>query len=240
MASETRTLPIGGRGSCVPVSAAPLGRGASTVVPVARDGRPVPDSGRGGPPAAFAREDGRDGLRTALRAVADGRRPFPGARRLDRVGHPTARVGEASGDPEGARRERWSSAGSVPDSLDELLDLPGVGRYAASATLAVAFEQRAPVVDGVSARVYRRYFGLEAAEPAASDGQLWELVSRGHPAPTDPGVELGGARSGRVGVSPEGSAVRRVPAPVALCLVTGRRLIESDGPCYSRDRITRV
>ena len=49
----------------------------------------------------------------------------------------------------------------VPDSLDELLELPGVGQYAASATLAVAFGRRAPVVDGVSARVYRRYFGLD-------------------------------------------------------------------------------
>jgi A/G-specific adenine glycosylase len=77
----------------------------------------------------------------------------------------------------GAVEER----GSVPDSLDELEDLPGVGRYAASATLAVAFEQRAPVVDGVSARVYRRYFGLEATAPPASDGQLWELVSQTTP-----------------------------------------------------------
>ena len=71
--------------------------------------------------------------------------------------------------------------GSVPDSMEELMELPGVGRYAASATLAVAFEQRAPVVDGVSARVYRRYFGLEADAPAASDAQLWELVAETTP-----------------------------------------------------------
>jgi A/G-specific adenine glycosylase len=66
--------------------------------------------------------------------------------------------------------------GEVPDTLDELLALPGVGRYAASATLAVAFEKHAPVVDGVSARVYRRYFGLEGDGPASSDPALWELV----------------------------------------------------------------
>jgi A/G-specific adenine glycosylase len=71
--------------------------------------------------------------------------------------------------------------GGVPDSPDELLDLPGVGRYAANATLAVAFEQRAPVVDGVSARVYRRYFGLEAEAPASSDVLLWEVVSEATP-----------------------------------------------------------
>jgi A/G-specific adenine glycosylase len=66
----------------------------------------------------------------------------------------------------------------VPDTIEGLLELPGVGRYAASATLAVAFGRPAPVVDGVSARVYRRYFGLEGEGPASSDGSLWEVVHR--------------------------------------------------------------
>jgi len=68
--------------------------------------------------------------------------------------------------------------GEVPGTIDELLELPGVGPYAASATLAVAFECPAPVVDGVSARVYRRYFGLDGDAPASSDGALWEVVHR--------------------------------------------------------------
>jgi A/G-specific adenine glycosylase len=71
--------------------------------------------------------------------------------------------------------------GRVPDSLDELLELPGVGNYAANATLAVAFKQQAHVVDGVSARVYRRYFGLAGTGPASSDGQLWRVVSKATP-----------------------------------------------------------
>jgi A/G-specific adenine glycosylase len=66
--------------------------------------------------------------------------------------------------------------GAVPDTLDGLLALPGVGRYAASATLAVAFRKRAAVVDGVTARVYRRYFGLEGDGPASNDDELWTLV----------------------------------------------------------------
>jgi A/G-specific adenine glycosylase len=68
--------------------------------------------------------------------------------------------------------------GSVPVTYDELVALPGVGPYAANATLAVAFGERAPVVDGVTARVYRRYFGLEGAAPASTDTELWELVER--------------------------------------------------------------
>jgi A/G-specific adenine glycosylase len=71
--------------------------------------------------------------------------------------------------------------GGVPKSLDGLLALPGVGRYAASATFVVAFGGRAPVVDGVTARVYRRYFGLEGSDPASSDAELWALVGEATP-----------------------------------------------------------
>jgi A/G-specific adenine glycosylase len=67
--------------------------------------------------------------------------------------------------------------GHVPDSLEELMALPGVGRYAAGATLAVAFGRRTPVVDGVTARVYRRYFALDAEQPAADDAELWSVVA---------------------------------------------------------------
>jgi A/G-specific adenine glycosylase len=66
--------------------------------------------------------------------------------------------------------------GEVPRTLDGLLALPGVGHYAASATLAVAFGRRRGVVDGVTARVYRRYFGLTGDEPASTDKELWGLV----------------------------------------------------------------
>ena len=71
--------------------------------------------------------------------------------------------------------------GGVPANLDALVTLPGVGRYAANATLVVAFGKRAPVVDGVSARVYRRYLGLPSDLPATSDPFLWEEVARATP-----------------------------------------------------------
>jgi A/G-specific adenine glycosylase len=67
--------------------------------------------------------------------------------------------------------------GDVPRTLEELMSLPGVGRYAASATLAAAFGRRAGTVDGVSARVYRRYFGLDAEVPATNDRALWATVN---------------------------------------------------------------
>jgi A/G-specific adenine glycosylase len=69
-----------------------------------------------------------------------------------------------------------SELGSVPRTLEGLLELPGVGPYAANATLAVVFGRHVPVVDGVTARVYRRYFGLEAKVPPSTDRSLWNLV----------------------------------------------------------------
>lgn len=75
-----------------------------------------------------------------------------------------------------------SGLGEVPSTLDELLALPGVGPYAAGATLAVAFGKPAPVVDGVTARVYRRYFGLDPTIPASSDPELWRVVAEASPA----------------------------------------------------------
>lgn len=71
-----------------------------------------------------------------------------------------------------------AAAGRVPEDEAGLLALPGVGSYAANATLAVAFGRRAPVVDGVTARVYRRTFGLAAEQPPADDPDLWALVER--------------------------------------------------------------
>ena len=71
--------------------------------------------------------------------------------------------------------------GDVPRSFDELVALPGVGRYAANATLAVGFGKRAPVVDGVSARVYRRYFGLASDLLPSEDEDLWAVVSDATP-----------------------------------------------------------
>jgi A/G-specific adenine glycosylase len=66
--------------------------------------------------------------------------------------------------------------GAVPGTVDGLLALPGVGPYAAHATLVVAFGRRAATVDGVTARVYRRYFGLSGERPPSIDTELWDQV----------------------------------------------------------------
>jgi len=54
-----------------------------------------------------------------------------------------------------------AAKGRVPRSLAELLKLPGIGRYTAGAIASIAFNERAPIVDGNVARVLARIFGDE-------------------------------------------------------------------------------
>lgn len=64
----------------------------------------------------------------------------------------------------------------MPRSVEDLVRLSGVGRYSATATAASAYGQRQPTVDGTSARVYRRFFGLSAPRDSLVDDELWSLV----------------------------------------------------------------
>lgn len=67
--------------------------------------------------------------------------------------------------------------GSLPESFDALISLPGVGRSTAGAILAQAFEQRFPILDGNVRRVLARYRAIEGW-PGQADvqKQLWALA----------------------------------------------------------------
>ena len=49
--------------------------------------------------------------------------------------------------------------GRIPRDVDELLTIPGIGRYTAGAIASVAWNLRAPIVDGNVTRVLARTFG---------------------------------------------------------------------------------
>jgi A/G-specific adenine glycosylase len=55
--------------------------------------------------------------------------------------------------------------GVIPSTVDELLTITGIGRYTAGAICSIAFDRRAPIVDGNVARVLSRLFAL--------DGDAW-------------------------------------------------------------------
>lgn len=67
--------------------------------------------------------------------------------------------------------------GAIPADPDDLLELPGVGPYAAHAVPVFTRGRNLPVVDWVIARVLRRYFGLASDRRPNADPQLWDLAA---------------------------------------------------------------
>ena len=73
--------------------------------------------------------------------------------------------------------------GIVPASVEELQKLPGIGRYVASATIVGAYNGEELLLDSVTARVYRRFFGVspftyDSYDAAASGKGLWDFIER--------------------------------------------------------------
>lgn len=64
--------------------------------------------------------------------------------------------------------------GRVPSTVDELLELPGIGRYTAGAIASLAYDVRAPILDGNVARVLCRLDRIEQdpRDPAVRE-RLW-------------------------------------------------------------------
>ena len=67
--------------------------------------------------------------------------------------------------------------GTIPDTREELLSLPGIGRYTAGAILSIAHGKRAPVLDGNVIRVLSRAFRVtENVQQPETVKRLWELA----------------------------------------------------------------
>jgi A/G-specific adenine glycosylase len=68
--------------------------------------------------------------------------------------------------------------GRLPDQLDELLRLKGIGRYTAGAIASIAFGQREPIVDGNITRVLARLLDLDQDVTAAGTrAHLWRVAA---------------------------------------------------------------
>src|SRR5208282_5376629 len=73
--------------------------------------------------------------------------------------------------------------GRFPQNFDDVLALPGIGRYTAGAICSIAFNQPVPILDGNVIRVLTRIFGItENPKEKQTNARLWklaeELVSR--------------------------------------------------------------
>ena len=78
-----------------------------------------------------------------------------------------------------ARRIATDLGGRIPSSVDELTALPGIGRYTAGAIASIAFDCRAPILDGNVTRVLCR---LEKIQTDPRDPKtikrLWMLAEQ--------------------------------------------------------------
>ncbi len=74
--------------------------------------------------------------------------------------------------------------GKLPCAVDDLMTLPGIGRYTAGAIASIAYNRDAPILDGNVTRVLCRYFNIRT-DPKRTETQkhLWklaeELIPRG-------------------------------------------------------------
>ena len=67
--------------------------------------------------------------------------------------------------------------GQFPTNFDDVLALPGIGRYTAGAIGSIAFNQPAPILDGNVIRVLARVFAIrENAKEKATNARLWQLA----------------------------------------------------------------
>jgi A/G-specific adenine glycosylase len=73
--------------------------------------------------------------------------------------------------------------GQLPQDVEQLRSLPGIGRSTAAAILALSYGQRHAILDGNVKRVLSRYFEVDGS-PASSavQARLWQLADQCTPA----------------------------------------------------------
>ena len=68
-------------------------------------------------------------------------------------------------------------AGRIPDNLQDLLSLPGIGRYTAGAILSIAFHEPVPILDGNVIRLFTRIFHVtECVDKSETRKVLWNIA----------------------------------------------------------------
>jgi len=72
--------------------------------------------------------------------------------------------------------------GQFPDTLEGLKTLPGIGSSTAGAILSIAYQERAPILDGNVKRVLSRIYGITTpVNEKSTEAVLWEIATRNTP-----------------------------------------------------------
>lgn len=69
--------------------------------------------------------------------------------------------------------------GNFPDTFDDVLALPGIGRYTAGAILSISRQTRLPVLEGNTQRVFSRLVALRGVAPTEKNANelLWQIAT---------------------------------------------------------------
>jgi len=78
----------------------------------------------------------------------------------------------------GVRNPECGKSGCrFPENYDDVLALPGIGRYTAGAICSIAFNQPVPILDGNVIRVLTRIFGIgENPKEKKTNARLWQIA----------------------------------------------------------------
>jgi len=72
--------------------------------------------------------------------------------------------------------------GKLPEELDVLIQLPGIGRYTVGAIASIAFGMDEPALDGNLKRVYARLFDISnSIDSSVGEKQLWQIARENLP-----------------------------------------------------------
>jgi len=80
-------------------------------------------------------------------------------------------------EPHRPTAESGNSVCQFPETYEDILALPGIGRYTAGAICSIAFNQPTPILDGNVIRVLTRLFGIgENPKEKETNARLWQLA----------------------------------------------------------------
>jgi A/G-specific adenine glycosylase len=66
--------------------------------------------------------------------------------------------------------------GTLPQSVEHLMKLPGIGRYTAGAIVSLAFNRPAPILEANTRRLFTRWLGVTGIKPSQKEELLWEFA----------------------------------------------------------------
>ncbi len=108
--------------------------------------------------------------------------------------------------------------GEFPLRFDEVLALPGIGRYTAGAILSISDGQKQPILEGNTQRVFSRWIALRGT-PAdtANNRLLWQVAEKMLPRKDAGTFNQAAMELGALVCTPKGPACHECPVSSACC-----------------------